>query len=85
MSWGKFSSEDYHSLLHWIYNPVEERFYKQVSLIAYTKPGEFLNVRKYPKRELPEGVIINITPEGPCISEAEEVIKFDVLWKKKQI
>jgi hypothetical protein len=78
---GKFPSEDYHSLLHWIFNPVEERFYKQVSVIAYTKPGEFLNVRKYPKKELPEGVIIHITPDGPCISEAEEVIGYDIFRK----
>ena len=42
---GTFTSEHYRSLLHWVYNPVTEIFYKQASIIAYSGPGEFLNVR----------------------------------------
>ena len=78
---GKFPSERYHSLLHWVYNPVTERFYKQASIIAYSKPGEFLNVRDSPKRTLPDSVIIHITPEGPCITEVEDVIDYEVFNK----
>jgi hypothetical protein len=74
---GKFPSEHYQSLLHWLYHPVEKRFYKQASIIAYTGPGKFLNIRDDPKMELPEGVIVHVNPEGPCITEGEDVIDYE--------
>jgi hypothetical protein len=74
---GKFPSDYYHSLLHWLYHPIEKRFYKQASIIAYTGPGKFLNIRDDPKKELPEGVIVHVNPEGPCITEGEDIIDYE--------
>jgi hypothetical protein len=63
--------------MRWIkYYPVKANFHQKI-IIHYF----ILNVRKYPKKELPEGVIIHITPDGPCISEAEEVIGYDIFRK----
>jgi len=78
---GKFPSDDYYSLLHWVYTPIEERFYKQASVIAYTGPGKFLNIRDDPKKELPEGLIVHINPEGPCITEGEDIIDYETFKK----
>jgi len=81
VSKGKFPSDYYQSLLHWVYNPIEERFYKQASVIAYIGPGKFLNIRDDPKKELPEGVIVHINPEGPCITEGEDIIDYETFKK----
>ncbi|UCH02879.1 MAG: hypothetical protein JSV20_03580 [Candidatus Bathyarchaeota archaeon] len=81
---GKFPSKYYHSLLHWTYHPIEERFYKQASIIAYIGPGRFLNVRENPKMLLPEGLIIHINPEGPCITEGEDVLEYETFKKALQ-
>jgi hypothetical protein len=81
VSEGKFPSDYYHSLLHWVYNPIEERFYKQASVIAYIGPGKFLNIRDDPKKELPEGIIVHIDPEGPCITEGEDIIDYETFKK----
>jgi hypothetical protein len=69
----KFPVKDYKSLLHMTYNPFTNSFYKQVAIQGYTTPGSFLNLRKNPKEPLPDGVTIVLVPEGPCISEWEEV------------
>ena len=74
----KSSSEPEDSLLYRLYNPVKDRFYKQVSIIAYTKPGEFLNVRDHPQSILPKGVIVHVNPEGPCITEWEKPIDVEI-------
>lgn len=84
LSKGKFPSNYYHSLLHWMYNPVEERFYKQVSIIAYIGPGRFLNLRENPKMSLPEGLIIHVNPEGPCITEGEDILDHETFKKSLQ-
>ncbi len=84
LSKGKFPSKYYSSLLHWVYNPVEERFYKQASIIAYIGPGKFLNVRDYPKISLPEGLIIHVNPEGPCITEGEDILNYETFKKTLQ-
>ena len=70
---GGFPLPDYRSLLHMVYNPVENRFYKQVAVTAHEKL-EMLNVRDNPKKELPEGTTIILIPTGGCISEWEEPI-----------
>ena len=71
---GKFPVKGYKSLLHMVYQPFENRFYKQVAIQGYTSPGSFLNVRNNPKEPLPDGVTIVLAPEGPCISEAEVAV-----------
>jgi len=69
-----FPVKGYRSLLHMTYNPVEGRFYKQVALQAYKRPGVFLNIRQNPRMPLPNGATVILIPEGPCISEWENVV-----------
>ena len=78
---GSFPVPDYQSLLHMIYNPVENRFYNQVAITAYKESGQSLNVREDPKKELPEGVTVTLIPAGGCISEWEEAMKYEEFVK----
>jgi len=79
---GGFPVPGYQSLLHMIYNPVENRFYKQVAITGYKQSGQTLNLREDPKKELPEGTTVTLIPAGGCISEWEEVIDFSkCFWK----
>ena len=73
----RFPLPDYQSLLHMVYNPVENRFYKQVAVAAHGEQNKMLNVRDNPKKELPEGVTIILIPAGGCISEWEEAIDYE--------
>ena len=78
---GSFPVPDYQSLLHMIYNPVENRFYKQVAITAYKQSGQTLKVRDDPKKELPEGITVTLIPAGGCISEWEESIDYEEFLK----
>jgi len=78
---GNFLVPNYGSLLHMIYNPTENRFYKQVAITAYEKSGQMFNVRDDPKKELPEGVTVILIPAGGCISEWEKTISYEELLK----
>lgn len=78
---GGFPVPDYQSLLHMIYNPVENRFYKQVALRAHAEPNLSLNVRDDPRKELPERTTIILIPAGGCISEWEEAIDYERFLK----
>lgn len=78
---GDFPLPDYQSLLHMIYNPVENRFYKQVAVTAHNESGEMLNVRDDPKKELPKGTTIILIPTGGCISEWEEALNYKEFLK----
>jgi len=80
---GSFPVLGYQSLLHMIYNPVENRFYKQAAISAYDESGQLLNVRDDPKKELPEGITIILIPTGGCISEWEEAIDYKEFLKVK--
>jgi len=71
---GGFPLPDYQSLLHMVYNPIENRFYKQVAVTAHNELGQMLNARDNPKNELPEGTTIILIPTGGCISEWEEAL-----------
>jgi len=73
---GGFPLPDYQSLLHMVYNPVENRFYKQVAVTAHKEPEQMLNVRDDPRKELPEGTTIILIPTGGCISEWEQAINY---------
>ena len=57
-----------------VYHPFENRFYKQVAIQGYSGPGYFLNIRENPKAPLLDGSTIILVPEGPCISETEDVV-----------
>jgi len=74
---GSFPVPNYGSLLHMIYNPVENRFYEQVAISAYKQHGKMLDVRDNPKQELPEGVTVTLIPAGGCIGRWEEVIDYE--------
>ena len=78
---GSFPVSDYQSLLHMVYNPVENRFYKQVAITAYKESGQSLNVREDPKKELAEGITVTLIPAGGCISEWEEAMKYEEFVK----
>jgi hypothetical protein len=78
---GSFPIPDYRSLLHMIYNPVENRFYKQVAITAYEQAGKMLNVRDNPKKALPEETTLTLIPAGGCISEWEETIDYERFLK----
>jgi hypothetical protein len=78
---GGFPVPHYQNLLHMVYNPVKNRFYKQVAITAYDETGQTLNVRDDPKRELPTGITITLIPVGGCISEWEEAISYKEFLK----
>jgi len=50
---GIFPVKKCKSLLHMVYYPYEDRFYKQVAIQASIKLKPFLNVRENPKMPLP--------------------------------
>jgi len=74
---GGFPLIEYRSLLHMIYNPLENRFYKQVAVAAYREGEDMINLRVDPKQKLPNGVTVVLIPAGGCISEWEETVNFD--------
>jgi len=78
---GAFPIPHYKSLLHMVYNPVKNRFYKQVAITAYDETGQTLNIRDDPKRELPTGITITLILAGGCISEWEEAISYQEFLK----
>jgi effector-binding domain-containing protein len=78
---GSFPIQDYGSLLHMIYNPIENRFYKQVAITANTQSGKMLNVRDNLEKELPEGVTVILIPAGGCIGEWEEATDYEEFLK----
>ena len=78
---GSFPVPDYQSLFHMIYNPVENRFYKQVALRGHVESDLSLNARDDPKKELPERTTVILIPAGGCISEWEEVIDYERFLK----
>ena len=78
---GGFPVLSYRSLLHMIYNPVENRFYKQVAITVYNQSGQILDAREDPKQELPEGTTVTLIPAGGCITEWEEAINYEEFLK----
>lgn len=81
---GTFPSPHYHSLLHMTYNPLQNRFYKQVAATAYDDTGQIINIRENPKRKLPHGPTITLIPAGGCISEWEEAMNYEKFLKALQ-
>jgi len=80
---GSFPVPNYRSLLYMIYNPVENRFYKQVAITVYNQSGQMLNMRDDPKKELPEGITVTLIPVGGCITEWEEAVDYEEFLKWK--
>lgn len=78
---GNFPAPHFQSLLHMVYNPIKNRFYRQVAITAYKESGEMLNVRDDPKNELPAGITVTLIPAGGCISDWEEAIDYKEFLK----
>jgi len=79
----RFPVPNYQSLLHMIYNPVQNRFYKQAAITAYEESGQLLGVRDDPKKKLPDDITVIVIPAGGCISEWEEAIDYKEFLKAK--
>jgi hypothetical protein len=73
---GGFPISDYRSLLHMVYNPVENRFYKPVAVTVHEESDQTLNVRDNPKKtSTSRRDNIILIPTGD-ISEWEEAINY---------
>jgi len=68
----RFPIEKCKSLLHMVYHPIENRFYKQVAIQAYTPSNPFINLRENPKLSLPNEATIILIPQGGCTTDWEE-------------
>jgi len=68
----RFPVEKCKSLLHMVFHPRENRFYKQVAVQAYTASEPFVNLRENPSMSLPNGITIILVPEGGCTTDWEE-------------
>jgi hypothetical protein len=80
---GEFPHREYGSLLHMVFNPLENRFYKQVAVIGYGQSGGMLNVRKNLNEELPDGSKVILVPQGVCITEWENPVEYEVFLKAR--
>lgn len=72
---GNFPDEKCKSLLHMVYHPGEDRFYKQVAIQAYTTSVPFLGLRENPKMPLPSETTVILVPQGGCTTDWEEPIE----------
>lgn len=81
---GSFPVQNYGSFLHMVYNPVKNRFYRQVAVTVYTQLGQMINVRDDPRKELPDGVTIVLIPGGGCITDWEEAKSYEEFLKAMQ-
>lgn len=70
----KFPVKGFKSLLHMVYHPREERFYKKVAIQAHVKSKPFLNIRENPKMPLPDETTIILIPEGGCTTDWEQPV-----------
>jgi len=60
------------SLLHMVFHPRENRFYKQVAVQAYTTSKPFIPLRENPSMPLPNDITIILVPAGGCTTDWEE-------------
>jgi len=82
---GGFPLPEYRSLLHMLYNPVEDRFYVQVGIHAYSEPGKTLDVRNDTKKILPDGAQIIISPQAGCIGDWETVLSYELFCREMKL
>lgn len=69
---GRFPVDKCKSLLHMVYHPEDDRFYKQVAIQAYAPSQPFLNVRDDLRMPLPDQTTIILVSEGGCTTDCEE-------------
>jgi hypothetical protein len=70
----RFPVDKCRSLMHMVYHPSEERFYKQVAIQAFTPTEPFLNIRENPRQTLPDQITIILVPQGGCTTDWEQLI-----------
>lgn len=81
---GRFPLSEYRSLLHMVYNPFENRFYKQAAVTAYGEGEGMINLRIDPRMKLPADATVVLIPSGGCISEWEVAIDYEEFRKSMQ-
>jgi len=66
---GQFPVKDYHSILHMVYNPIENKIYDHIIMAAFSESSEsqpFINVKREPGLKLPEGIKVKILLKDTC-------------------
>jgi len=81
----KRSKIEYHSLLHMLYNPVEDRIYKHIILAAFSKSCPYFIDKNNPRLELPEDITIRIVLRNICGDEAPEAILDYEIFQKAML
>ena len=81
---GEFPIDGQRCLLHMVYNPIQNTFYRQVGVSAYKKEGGMLNLRVNPTQSLPDGIRVILVPDGICITSWEEPIAYDAFLRAMQ-
>jgi len=71
---GKFPIKEYHSLLHMIYNPIENRIYDHIIIIAFSGPQPYIDVKHKPESKLPDGTTIKMILKAICGDVAPEKV-----------
>lgn len=69
-----FPAKGFKSLLHMVFHPHEDRFYKQTAIQAYTKSKPFINIRENPKMPLPNETTVILIPQNGCQTDWEEPV-----------
>ncbi|MCK4952820.1 hypothetical protein KAS14_03470 [Candidatus Bathyarchaeota archaeon] len=64
-----------------VYNPKEDKFYKQVGVHAYTELGHFYNIKCNVRQKLQDGMTITIIPSAGCITDFEEPLSYEEFIK----
>ena len=82
---GAFPLREYGSLLHMVYNPIEDRVYVQVGVHAYSEPGKAFDVRNDTKKILPDGAQIIISPQAGCIGDWEDVLGYEQFCQEMKL
>jgi hypothetical protein len=63
---GIFPVKEYHSILHMVYNPVENRIYDHIIMAAFSESQPFINVKREPGLKLSEGTKVKILLKDTC-------------------
>ena len=73
----------YHSLLHILYNPLENRIYEHIIMAAYSKMKPWLNVKYDPRMKLPDETTVKVILRVTCgDSTQEKVVDYEILHQK---
>jgi hypothetical protein len=70
----------YQSLLHILYNPLENRMYDHIIMAAYSKLKPWINVKYEPKAELPDETTVRIILKNICGDVIQEnIVDYEIL------